>query len=118
IQFKILNRSKGPAVRGPRAQEDRKLYKRAVQQLLATPATLEICEAAVEDLTLDADRRRVTGVVTGDGRRWTAGAVVLTTGTFLNGLIHRGRERIPAGRIGEAPALKLSNTLKSFGFQL
>src|SRR5262245_47076785 len=74
IQFKILNRSKGPAVRGPRAQADRKLYKRAVQQLLAEQANLEICEAAVEDLTLDADRQRVTGVVAGDGRRWTAGA--------------------------------------------
>jgi tRNA uridine 5-carboxymethylaminomethyl modification enzyme len=118
IQFRMLNRSKGPAVRGPRAQADRKLYKRAIQKLLAEQTNLEICEAAVEDLILDPEHRQVTGVVAGDGRRWTAGAVVLTTGTFLNGLIHRGRERIPAGRIGEAPALCLSNTLKSFGFSL
>jgi len=118
IQFKILNRSKGPAVRGPRAQADRKLYKRAIQHLLAEQANLEICEAGVEDLILDSERRRVTSVVAGDGRRWTAGAVVLTTGTFLNGLIHRGTERIPAGRIGEAPAIGLSNTLKSFGFMV
>ncbi|TAK98221.1 MAG: tRNA uridine-5-carboxymethylaminomethyl(34) synthesis enzyme MnmG [Rhodospirillaceae bacterium] len=118
IQFRMLNKSKGPAVRGPRAQADRKLYKRAVQKLLAEQANLEIFESAVEDLLLNGDHTRVTGVVGADGKRWSAGCVVLTTGTFLNGLIHRGEERIPAGRIGEAPALGLSNTLKSFGFSL
>ena len=118
IQFKMLNRSKGPAVRGPRAQAGRKLYKRAVQELLAEQPNLDIVEGGVEDLTLSEDRSRVSGVVSGDGRHWTAAAVVLTTGTFLNGLIHRGTERIPAGRSGEAPALKLSNTLLSFGFSL
>jgi len=118
IQFRMLNRSKGPAVRGPRAQADRKLYKRAIQNILAEQPRLDICEGAVEDLVLSEDRARVIGAVGADGRRWLAGAVVLTTGTFLNGLIHRGEERIPAGRIGEAPALGLSNTLKSFGFSL
>jgi tRNA uridine 5-carboxymethylaminomethyl modification enzyme len=118
IQFRMLNKSKGPAVRGPRAQADRKLYKRAIQRLLGEQAHLTIIESAVEDLVLDDSRSRVTGAVGADGHTWTAGAVVLTTGTFLNGLIHRGTERIPAGRIGEAPALKLSNTLKSFGFEL
>src|SRR4051812_4918410 len=99
IQFRVLNRSKGPAVRGPRAQADRKLYKRAVQQLLAEQPNLDIREGGVEDLVLSDDQARVVGVVAGDGRRWSAGTVVLTTGTFLNGLIHRGEERIPAGRI-------------------
>lgn len=118
IQFRILNRSKGPAVRGPRAQADRKLYKQAVQALLAEQPNLEIRAGGVEDLILSVDRKRVAGVVTGEGHILHAGAVVLTTGTFLNGLIHRGEERIPAGRVGEAPALKLSETLTSFGFAL
>lgn len=118
IQFRMLNRSKGPAVRGPRAQADRKLYKRAVQELLAEQANLEIREGGIEDLVLDAARQRVAGVVTASGEAIFAGCVVLTTGTFLNGLIHRGEARIPAGRIGEAPALGLSNTLKNIGYSL
>ena len=117
IQFKVLNRSKGPAVRGPRAQADRRLYKQAVQKLLAAQANLEIRAGAIEDLLFDASGR-VTGVLTGSGETIFCGAVVLTTGTFLGGLIHRGETRIPAGRIGEAPALGLSNTLKLQGFSV
>ncbi|WP_413204517.1 tRNA uridine-5-carboxymethylaminomethyl(34) synthesis enzyme MnmG [Rhodospirillum sp. A1_3_36] len=110
IQFRTLNQSKGPAVRGPRAQADRKLYARAVQDLLAEQENLTILEMAVEDLILD-DEGCCQGVVTADGQRLTAGAVVLTTGTFLRGVIHIGEETIPAGRVGEAPALGLSETL-------
>jgi tRNA uridine 5-carboxymethylaminomethyl modification enzyme len=109
IQFRLLNRSKGPAVRGPRAQIDRKLYRTAMQAALAEQAGLTIAEAAVEDLILDAGR--VVGVVAADGRVWRAGRVVLTTGTFLKGVIHRGETRIPAGRLGEAPANGLSERL-------
>ncbi len=117
IQFKVLNRSKGPAVRGPRAQADRRLYKQAVQDLLAGQANLTIRADAIEDLLFDGSGQ-VSGVLTGSGQSIFCGAVVLTTGTFLNGLIHRGEMRIPAGRIGEAPALGLSNTLKSKGFSV
>jgi tRNA uridine 5-carboxymethylaminomethyl modification enzyme len=117
IQFRILNRSKGAAVRGPRAQADRKLYRRAVGQLLAETDGLEIVEGAVEDLLLDA-RGCVCGLALGDGRRFAAGRIVLTTGTFLNGLIHIGEEKIPAGRVGEQPSLGLSQTLARQGFAL
>jgi len=109
IQFRLLNRSKGPAVRGPRAQIDRKLYRQAMQAALEDQAGLTIVEAAVEDLILDG--AGVVGVRAGDGREWRAGRVVLTTGTFLNGVIHRGDQRIPAGRVGEAPAIGLSERL-------
>src|SRR5215469_2007885 len=87
IQFRILNRSKGPAVRGPRAQADRKLYRQAMQALLSEQDNLEILEASVEDLVLDGEGR-VAGVVLGDGERMASGCVVLTTGTFLRGVIH------------------------------
>jgi tRNA uridine 5-carboxymethylaminomethyl modification enzyme len=117
IQFRMLNRSKGPAVRGPRAQADRKLYRVAVQALVAEQSGLTVLGAAVEDLEIDP-AGRVSAVLTQDGQRLPCGAVVLTTGTFLNGLIHCGEERIPAGRVGEAPALKLSETLARFGFAL
>jgi tRNA uridine 5-carboxymethylaminomethyl modification enzyme len=117
IQFRILNRSKGAAVRGPRAQADRKLYRRAVAELLAETPDLEIVEGAAEDLLLDAGGH-VCGLVLGDGRRVAAGRVVLTTGTFLNGLIHVGGEKIPAGRVGEKPSLGLSQTLARHGFAL
>jgi len=117
IQFRILNRSKGPAVRGPRAQADRKLYRQAIQAILGSQENLTIEAGGAEDLTLDAENR-VTGVVTGGGETIRAGAVVLTTGTFLRGLIHIGEETIPAGRVGEAPALGLSNTLARIGFPL
>ncbi len=117
IQFRMLNRSKGPAVRGPRAQADRKLYRRAMAELLAEIDGLAIVEGAAEDLILDGEGR-VAGLVLGDGRRLAAGRVVLTTGTFLGGLIHIGQEKIPAGRVGEAPSLGLSHTLRRCGFAL
>src|SRR5712671_1116875 len=117
IQFRILNRSKGAAVRGPRAQADRKLYRQAVGELLAETPGLVIIEGAAEDLLLDGDGR-VCGVALGDGRHCAAGRVVLTTGTFLNGLIHIGEEKIPAGRVGDKPSLGLSQTLARQGFAL
>ena len=117
IQFRMLNRSKGPAVRGPRAQADRKLYRRAMQDILAEFDTLDIVEGAAEDLMLDP-AGRVCGIALGDGREMRAGRVVLTTGTFLGGLIHIGEEKIPAGRVGEAPSLGLSRTLRGLGFVL
>jgi len=117
IQFRVLNRSKGPAVRGPRAQADRKLYRQAMQAVLAEQENLELVAAAVEDLVLDA-AGRVAGVVTAAGETIAAGAVVLTTGTFLRGLIHIGEEKTPAGRVGEAPSLGLSATLERAGFPL
>jgi tRNA uridine 5-carboxymethylaminomethyl modification enzyme len=117
IQFRMLNQSKGPAVRGPRAQADRKLYRQAVQVLLAEQPNLEILAAGVDDIEIDpADR--VGAIVTDQGQRIACGAVVLTTGTFLRGLIHCGEQKIPAGRVGEAPALKLSETLMRLGFPL
>jgi tRNA uridine 5-carboxymethylaminomethyl modification enzyme len=116
IQFRVLNRSKGPAVQGPRAQADRKLYRQAMQAAIAATDDLEVIEAAAEDLIVDGDR--VAGIVTGDGRRLVAGAVVLTTGTFLRGLIHIGDTRIPAGRMGEAPALGLSERLYGLGLRM
>jgi tRNA uridine 5-carboxymethylaminomethyl modification enzyme len=117
IQFRVLNRSKGPAVRGPRAQTDRALYRRAVQNILEDQENLRIEEASVEDILLREDKE-VTGVHCGDGRVFRARSIVLTTGTFLRGVIHRGDERIPAGRIGDAPALGLSLTLERLGFRL
>jgi tRNA uridine 5-carboxymethylaminomethyl modification enzyme len=116
IQFRLLNRSKGPAVQGPRTQADRKLYRQAMQAAIRATANLEVVEGGVEDLVVA--NGRVVGVVTGDGRTLAAGAVVLTTGTFLNGLIHLGEEQIPAGRAGEAPARKLSERLYGLGLQL
>jgi tRNA uridine 5-carboxymethylaminomethyl modification enzyme len=117
IQFRILNRSKGPAVRGPRAQADRQLYRRAMGELLAETASLRIADGAAEDLLLDPDGR-VRGVRLGDGQECPSGRVVLTTGTFLNGLIHIGEEKIPAGRVGERPSLGLARTLARCGFAL
>jgi len=116
IQFRLLNRSKGPAVRGPRAQIDRRLYREAMQAALAEQAGLTIAEAAVEDLILDAGH--VIGVRADDGREWRAGRVVLTTGTFLKGVIHRGEARIPAGRVGEAPANGLSERLYALDLRM
>ena len=110
IQFRILNRSKGPAVRGPRAQADRRLYREAMQAALAEQPGLDLLGDAVEDLIL-GDDGSVAGVVTANGASISAGAVILTTGTFLRGLIHLGEEKIPAGRVGEAPSLGLSETL-------
>jgi tRNA uridine 5-carboxymethylaminomethyl modification enzyme len=117
IQFRVLNRSKGPAVRGPRAQTDRRLYRSAVQSLLGGQENLWIEEATVEDISFHEDSQ-VTGVVCGDGTFIESRNVVLTTGTFLRGVIHRGDERIPAGRIGDAPSIGLALTLERIGFQL
>jgi tRNA uridine 5-carboxymethylaminomethyl modification enzyme len=115
IQFRMLNRRKGPAVRGPRAQADRKLYAAAMQEAIRATANLTVIEGEVDDL-LGSDR--ATGVRLCDGREFQAGAVVLTTGTFLRGLIHIGERQIPAGRMGEGPALGLSATLERLGFRL
>jgi tRNA uridine 5-carboxymethylaminomethyl modification enzyme len=120
IQFRLLNRRKGPAVQGPRAQADRKLYRQSMQDIILNQPNLTVIAGGVEDLLFHVkpDKREVTGVVLADGRELTAGAVVLTTGTFLRGMIHIGEQRTPAGRVGEAPALGLSKTLESFGFTL
>lgn len=116
IQFRMLNRSKGPAVRGPRAQADRKLYREAMQKELSAQLNLSIIEGAVNALIIE--KGHVGGVVTEDGRRIESRAVVLTTGTFLNGLIHIGDKKIPAGRVGDPPALGLSQQLADAGLQL
>jgi tRNA uridine 5-carboxymethylaminomethyl modification enzyme len=116
IQFRLLNRRKGPAVRGPRTQADRKLYARVMQAEIAATENLTVIEGEADDITLCGGR--VAGLVLADGRRIGAGAVVLTTGTFLRGLIHTGEVKIPAGRVGEGPALGLSRTLERFGFPL
>jgi tRNA uridine 5-carboxymethylaminomethyl modification enzyme len=159
IQFRLLNRSKGPAVRGPRAQSDRKLYREAMQAALAEQANLTILAAAVEDLILsspvyggsgraegaveggataqsfDQEAHRplsqaspdsspvnggakVLGIRTQNGQEFHAPRVVLTTGTFLKGVIHIGDKRIPAGRHGEAPAIGLSDRLYGAGFAM
>jgi tRNA uridine 5-carboxymethylaminomethyl modification enzyme len=116
IQFRVLNRRKGPAVRGPRAQADRKLYKQAMQATLSAQPNLTIIEGEVDDLVV-ADGN-ITGVILLDGRQFSTKSVVLTTGTFLRGLIHRGEETIPAGRVGEKPVLGLSTRLEALGLQL
>jgi len=116
IQFRMLNASRGPAVRGPRAQIDRALYRTTMRSALEDQPGLEIRAEAVEDLIVDAGR--VAGVVGASGERYDAGAVVLTTGTFLNGVIHRGDERIAAGRAGDAPAIGLSKRLYGLGLSM
>ncbi|MCZ7661201.1 MAG: tRNA uridine-5-carboxymethylaminomethyl(34) synthesis enzyme MnmG [Xanthobacteraceae bacterium] len=116
IQFRLLNRRKGPAVRGPRAQADRKLYARAMQQAIRETRNLTAIEAEADDLILAEGR--VAGIRLVDGRILDAGAVVLTTGTFLRGLIHLGEQTTPAGRAGEAPAIGLSLSLERIGFVL
>jgi tRNA uridine 5-carboxymethylaminomethyl modification enzyme len=116
IQFRLLNRSKGPAVQGPRAQADRKLYRQAMQAAIAATPGLEVVEGAVSDLVVEAGR--VAGLRLEDGREIRAATVVLTTGTFLNGLIHLGDTRIPAGRHGEAPARGLSERLYGLGLTM
>lgn len=116
IQFRLLNRSKGPAVRGPRAQADRKLYRNAMQAEISAQQNLTVIEGAAVGFLLD--RGKVIGVTTEDGRQIMARAVVLTTGTFLNGLIHIGEQQIPAGRVGEPPALGLSKQMAEAGLVL
>ena len=116
IQFRLLNRSKGPAVRGPRAQADRRLYKLAMQAAIRAQAGLQVIEGAVERLLIKSGR--IEGVALEGGQRIGAGAVVLTTGTFLAGLIHMGETQIPAGRVGEPPSNGLSGDLRANGFAL
>ena len=116
IQFRLLNRSKGPAVRGPRAQIDRRLYREAMQAALAAQPGLTIVADAVEDLIVEDGR--VAGVVGGSGASYAAPRVVLTTGTFLKGVIHRGELRIPAGRVGEAPSIGLADRLYALGLPM
>src|ERR1700733_2446730 len=116
IQFRVLNRRKGPAVRGPRAQADRARYAAAMQQAIQETANLSVIEAEADDLMIGAGR--VTGLRLRDGRELGAAAVVLTTGTFLRGLIHIGEQKIAAGRVGEAPAIGLALMLERLGFAL
>lgn len=116
IQFRLLNRRKGPAVRGPRTQADRKLYREAMQGEIAATSNLTVIEGDAFDL-IERDGK-ITGVVMKDGRSFGAAAVVLTTGTFLKGLIHIGDQTIPAGRVGEEPSLGLSATLTRYGLRL
>src|SRR5712672_2807080 len=116
IQFRVLNRRKGPAVRGPRAQADRKLYAAAIQRAIRDTANLTVIEGEADDLIIANDQ--VAGVRLIGGREFASRAVVLTTGTFLRGLIHVGEKQTPAGRVGEAPALGLSATLAGLGFAL
>ncbi len=116
IQFRMLNRSRGPAVRGPRTQADRRLYREAVQEILAQVSGLEVIEDSIEDLVVE--NGSVAGAVGGSGRVWRCSAVVLTTGTFLRGVIHIGDKRIPAGRAGEAPVLGLSERLYGLGLSM
>lgn len=116
IQFRVLNRRKGPAVRGPRAQADRKLYREAVQDMLHRQQNLAI--VAGEAFDIEVDHNGVRALLLADGRRFAAGTIVLTTGTFLRGLIHIGERQIPAGRVGENPSCGLSMTLERHDFPL
>ena len=116
IQFRMLNRSKGPAVQGPRAQADRKLYRRHMQEAILSQPDLEVIGEPVEDLIVEDGA--AAGVITASGRELRCGAVVITTGTFLKGLIHMGETCIPAGRVGEAPAIRLSDRLYGLGLRM
>jgi tRNA uridine 5-carboxymethylaminomethyl modification enzyme len=116
IQFRVLNRAKGPAVRGPRAQADRRLYREAMQAAIRSTANLTLLEGEAADLTIE--NGLVAGLFTADGRAFSARAIIITTGTFLRGLIHRGATTVPAGRIGEAPAIRLGETLEALGFRM
>jgi tRNA uridine 5-carboxymethylaminomethyl modification enzyme len=116
IQFRVLNRRKGPAVRGPRAQADRRLYATAMQQAISAIPNLAVVQAEADDLIISG--KRIAGLKLADGRELGAGAVVLTTGTFLRGLIHIGERKTPAGRVGEAPTVGLSLTLERLGLAL
>ena len=116
IQFRMLNRRKGPAVRGPRAQADRKLYAAAMQGAIRETKNLSVLEGEADELIVS--NGRVTGIRLADGRELCAGAVVITTGTFLRGLIHLGERNWPAGRVDEAPAMGLSKSFERAGFKL
>src|SRR5213595_2611783 len=116
IQFRMLNRSKGPAVWAPRAQADRTLYRRAVRFLLEQFPALELSQGMVTNLLFDRSGTRITGVETGDGRRFTARAVIITAGTFLRGRIHLGTDtQIPAGRAGDQPSVEMAQVIETIG---
>ncbi|MBU6235114.1 MAG: tRNA uridine-5-carboxymethylaminomethyl(34) synthesis enzyme MnmG, partial [Alphaproteobacteria bacterium] len=117
IQFRMLNASKGPAVRGPRTQADRKLYREAVQAILKDYQNLTLIEGEADDVILDSGQT-IAGLKLSDGRSFGCKAVVITTGTFLRGIIHRGEEQSPAGRVGEAPSVGLAVTLERLGLPL
>ena len=116
IQFRLLNRSRGPAVQSPRAQTDKKLYRREVQRVLRELSNLTLEEAEVTDLLREKDR--ITGVKLADGRRIASRAVIMTTGTFLNGLCHVGEQKFMAGRSGEKAAILLAESIRGIGFQM
>lgn len=116
IHYRMLNESKGPAVWGPRAQADRKLYKEAIQSLLAKQDNLTVRESSVEDLIIEGEA--VTGIITAAGEKITAASVILTTGTFLRGVIHIGEIQTEAGRVGEKPSIGLSDTLYNLNFTM
>ena len=116
IQFRVLNRRKGPAVQGPRAQADRKLYRRAMQALIAETANLTVVEGEAARIASDANA--ITGVELADGRTIACRAIVLTTGTFLRGVIHLGDQRTPAGRFGDPASVSLAQSLDGAGFAL
>ncbi len=116
IHYKMLNASKGPAVRGPRAQADRRLYREAVQALLAEYENLTILEDAADDILVE--NGSVQGIIGASGNHYLTGRVVLTTGTFLNGLIHCGERQTPAGRVGEKPSVALANSIRKLGLCL
>lgn len=118
IHYRLLNRRKGPAVQGPRAQADRRRYRQAIQTLLAEYDGLEIVEGEAASLIRDGDARRVIGVELADGRRLSAAAVVVTTGTFLGGKLFTGLETRPGGRVGEPPSISLSQSLAGFNLRM
>ncbi|PNG25071.1 tRNA uridine-5-carboxymethylaminomethyl(34) synthesis enzyme MnmG [Methylocella silvestris] len=116
IQFRMLNRAKGPAVRGPRAQADRALYRKAMQAALADTTNLSVLEGEAADLLIRDGE--IAGIVASDGREFCCRSVVITTGTFLRGVIHRGKVKVAAGRIGESPSIQLGETLEARGFAM
>ena len=117
IQYRLLNRTKGPAVRGPRAQSDRKLYKKHMQEEIGNTTNLDLLFDPVEDLIFDNDKQ-IAGVTCASGKKISTKKVIITTGTFLNGLIHLGDKTIPAGRHGDTPSIGLANSLYKTGFNI
>ena len=117
IQYRLLNRTKGPAVRGPRAQSDRKLYKKHMQEEIENTKNLELLFDPVEDLIFD-DSKQIAGVICASGKKISTKKVIITTGTFLNGLIHLGDKTIPAGRHGDSPSIGLADSLYKTGFNI
>lgn len=115
IHYRVLNSSKGPAVHGPRAQADRKLYRMAIQDILTEYSNLEIVEDMVEDISLTT-QNQISAVIGSSGTEYQCGALVITTGTFLNGLIHIGPEKTSAGRVGEKPSVKLAERIRELNF--